>query len=132
MKKSTTWMSIGALALAALLPAGGAAAASYWSGFGVALPAAQQGIFPLAQPKGVVGAAGEINVSSVGGGYQLNARQCRYNNACGTERFNLGSGSYATLPSGNLVPAGVSALLNLHNSTWTLVRVDATGSWRAN
>lgn len=42
------------------------------------------------------------------------------------------SGKWLAATSGNLVPAGNSALLDLHNSTWTVVRVDARGSWRAN
>jgi hypothetical protein len=132
MKKSGKLLAIGALITALMVPAGGAIAASGWSGFGVALPPLQQGAYVLHQTKNVAGQAGEINVSFVGGTYKLNARQCRSAGVCGTERFNIGPGSYRTLPSGNKVPAGKTAWLDLHNSTWTVVRVDAVGSWRAN
>jgi hypothetical protein len=138
MKKSVKWIVGGIIAAAILVPAAAASATSTYVGYNVNLPSLQQGVLAASQTKTAVASAGNINVSTVGSTYTLNARQCRVNVAsplnvsCGTERDGLGGGSSATLPSGSLVAAGHTAFLQLFNSTWTVVNVQATGSWRAN
>jgi len=138
MKKSLKFAVAGLIAGAALVPAASAFATSTYIGFNVNLPAAQQGVLAAHQTKTTASAAGNINVSSVGSTYTLNARQCLVTSfdptlvRCGTERTGLNDGSSATLPSGSLVPSGSTAFLQLHNSTWTVVNVVAVGTWRAN
>lgn len=133
---------IGGLLVAAMIgPAASAMATSTYIGYNVNLPSAQQGVLAASQIKSKAATAGNLKVKSVGSTYKLNARQCRLDKAggttphivtCGTERFRLGDNSAATLPSGSRVASGKRAWLELRNSTWTLVRVQAVGSWRAN
>jgi hypothetical protein len=143
MQRSTKVATIGLLAAALMMPAANAIAGTTYSGFATTLPSAQQGILAASQIKTTASAAGHIKSISVGADYKLNARQCRLDHAagpgstpylvsCGTERFRLDDGGSATLPSGSLVAAGKRAYLELHNMTWTLVRVNASGSWRSN
>ncbi|MDF2916454.1 MAG: hypothetical protein K0S70_671 [Microbacterium sp.] len=143
MRKSTKIATIGVLAAALMLPAANAVAGTSYAGFSTTLPALQQGVLAANQIKSNAAAAGDIRSISVGSDYSLNARQCRLDRAagpgstpaqvtCGTERFNLGDGASATLPSGSHVAAGNRAYLQLHNSTWAVVRVSASGSWRSN
>lgn len=115
-----------------LVPTGVANAYSYYQGWAVNLPFAQQAISGGNQYKTTT-ASGNIAVSSVALNYTLNATMCELAGPCGTERFGLGDGAAATLPTGNgAVSAGSTAWLRLINSTWTAVRVSANGSWRSN
>ncbi|MBN9154073.1 MAG: hypothetical protein J0J05_08825 [Microbacterium sp.] len=143
MKKSTKVVVGGMLAAALLLPAANAFATSSYTGFNVNMSALQQGVLAAHQTKTSAAAAGSIKVATIGGGYHLNARQCRLDHAsgpgstpyvvsCGTEVTYIAAGATKSLPSGSRVAAGKTAYLELHNQTWTVVRVQATGSWRAN
>lgn len=138
MKKSAKFIAVGVLAAAMIVPAAAASATSTYIGFNVNLPAFQQGLLAASQVKSSAAAAGNIHVSSVASTYTLNARQCKLISGspvivtCGTERDGLGDGASATLPSGSLVAAGNTAFVQLFNSTWTAVRVQAIGTWRAN
>jgi hypothetical protein len=143
MKRSTKLFVGGILAVAMALPAGSAFATSSYTGFNVNLPSLQQGVLAAHQIKTSAAAAGTIKVSTIGGGYHLNARQCRLDHAagpgstpylvtCGTEVTYIGAGATKSLPSGSRVASGNTAYLELHNQVWTVVRVQATGSWRAN
>jgi hypothetical protein len=138
MKRSTKAVAVITLAGAAVFTASAAYATSAYIAWNVNLPGAQQGILAGNQVKSSKTAAGDIHVTTVAAGYEVNAHQCKVLVAdplqlsCGTERFGLGSNTDATLPSGSLVAAGNSAFLELHNTTWTVVRVSSHGVWRAN
>lgn len=138
MKKSIKAAAVVAIVGATMLTATAAYATSEYIAWSVNLPGVQQGVLAGNQTKTTKAAAGNIHVTVVALDYQVNAHQCRVNVAdplqlsCGTERFGLGDNSDATLPSGSLVAAGSTAFLELHNTTWTLVRVSSHGVWRAN
>jgi hypothetical protein len=143
MKRSTKLIVGGMLAAAMALPAANAFATSSYTGFNVNMPALQQGILAAHQTKTSPATAGTIRVATVGGGYKVNARQCRLGHAdgpgatsylvtCGTEQFAISGGQSRSLASGSRVAAGRTAYLELHNHVWTIVRAQATGSWRAN
>lgn len=143
MKKRTKALVGAVLAIGLIAPAAGAMATSTYIGFNVNLPSLQQGILAASQIKTTKAAAGNLKVSFIGGGFKLNARQCRlthasgpgstpYRVSCGIEVKDVPSGAYRNLPSGSLVAAGSRAWLELHNSQWTIIRVQAKGTWRAN
>lgn len=139
MKRTTKVAAVAALVGAGVLTATAAYATSTYQAWNVNLPSLQQGVMAGDQTKTSQSAAGDIHVSGVAAGYQVNAHQCRVDHAapqlilsCGTERFGLGGGADATLPSGNYVAAGSTAFLELHNTSWVLIRVNAHGVWRAN
>jgi hypothetical protein len=137
MRKSARLVAVGIVAGGLLLPAVAAQATSTYVGFNVNLPSLQGGVLAASQTKTTASAAGEISVNSVASTFTLNARQCRVlvasplQVACGTERDGLGDSTIATLPSGSQVPAGKTAFLQLFNSTWTVINVQAAGYWRA-
>lgn len=143
MKKRTKALVGAVLAIGLIAPAAGAMATSTYIGFSVNLPSLQQGVLAASQIKTTRAAAGELKVSYIGGGYTLNARQCRLDHAsgpgstpyrvsCGTEKLDIPAGAYRSLPSGSLVASGKRAWLELHNEAWAFVRVQAKGTWRAN
>jgi hypothetical protein len=141
MRARTKILAIAGIAAALTMSSINAFATSTYISWTANLPSLQQGVDASHQVKTVKSTPANFNVTTVGSDYTVNARFCKvtYFNpddgseteACGTEKKGLGDHSSANL-SNTYVDAGTTGFLNLHNNTWTVVRVSATGNWRAN
>lgn len=130
MRLTTKTLSTAAI-FCLLVGAGSAAyAGTVNEGPDATVPNLQQPWNSAAQAKAITGAGGGVHLDTVGSEYTLDARICNQGNGtCGTERYDLGDGSYAPLDAP--FAAGASVHLQLHTYGFSPVRVEGIGRWHS-
>lgn len=130
MKK--TKVLIGLITTCALaFAASPAFAATTNSSFSTTLANLQQPRYVGTQTKTHSNMSGHVSISNVGSNYTVNVRMRQMNTLnYGSEQYNLGDGSSAWLP--NSFASGTSTGISIVNSTWALVSVSVSGSYRTN
>lgn len=84
------------------------------------------------QTKSTSGANGDLNSSSVGGGYNVDVRMIDQNGNSGSWARNIKSGSTAQIDSHLNHTSGKNVRLQFSNDLTTRVDVQVVGSWRSN
>ena len=121
---------IAAMGLILTASAGAASAGTGFLGYDEIVPSRNGSAYTTTQVKAVTRLTGDLNSTSVGGSYKVDARMEAPGNPISSVWFRVGDNQSIKLP--NLFSRGTRVYVHFSNDFLTSVNVQVRGNWRSN